>query len=260
MLLTIGTWAQEEYNPEDPPEPYTRFKLTVTATPMGYTSGSGMYLLGDVAYISTSAYSIDYTFSHWNRNGVHYSDVQSFQYTVTAERATFEAVYDYTPQDPAEPLSDNRYRLYLTNNIPEACSFNFSSGSKREADSYVNVVAYPSPDYDFLGWYEGSTLVSSVLNFNYLMGYKTTTLTARFEYNPPSPGEPISAGGDVENGLLGDVNGDGKVNVSDAVDLIGYYLNNKTSELNASIADVDKNGTINVSDAVEIIDKYLNNK
>ena len=64
----------------------------------------------------------------------------------------------------------------------------------------------------------------------------------------------------AEDGLLGDVNGDGKVNVSDAVDLIGYYLNNKTSELNASIADVDKNGTINVSDAVEIIDIYLNNK
>ena len=59
--------------------------------------------------------------------------------------------------------------------------------------------------------------------------------------------------------LVGDVDGNGIVNVSDAVDLIDYYLKGTTDQLDPAVADLDSNGIINVSDAVEIIEKYLHN-
>ena len=258
-LIPMMVCAQE-FNPENPPEPYTYYKVTVTATPFGYTSGSGMYLSGNVVNVGTSAYSTDYTFSHWNKNGAYYGNTRNFEYTVTGEKVSFEAVYDYTPVDPAEPQSYNKYRLYLTNNMPEACSFNRTSGEKVEADRYVSISAYSSPDYDFLGWYEGSTLISSSLSFNYLMPYSSTTLTARFAYNPVNPDEPTSAGGNIANGLLGDVNGDGVVNLIDAATVISKYLSNDTSALNPAVADMNGDGVINLIDAAAIEVIFIENK
>lgn len=256
LVLPLFSWAQE-YNPEDPPEPYTMYKVVVTANPYGYTSGSGTYLLGDVVYISTSSYDMDYTFSHWNKNGSYYSDEPYFEYTVTNEKAYFEAIYEYTPSDPSEPMASNEYRLYLTNNIPEACSFNMTSGQKVEADQYVYLCAYPSMDYDFLGWYEGSKLVNSELEFNYLMGFSNATLTAKFVYNPSNPDEPYSMGGDISNYLLGDVDGDGTIDAADVILLINHYIADTTGELVLDRCDMNTDGMIDAADIILVINKYL---
>lgn len=263
MLLWSGIsiHGQDEYNPTNPGEPYARYKLTVSATPTGYVSGGGMYLLGDQVTVNTSASSQDYTFSHWTKNGTFYTDEPSFTYTITSEITKLEAVYDFTPVNPAEPVSNNQFRLYLTNNITQACSFNRTSGAKAEVDEYVYVQAYPNSGYDFLGWYENGVKVSDELAFNYMMGNASATLTARFAYNPVNPDEPASAGGsDIANTKEGDVNGDGVVNVMDAIALIGRYLQNTTEEIDTWVGDVNKDGTINVMDAIEIINRYLNNQ
>lgn len=261
LMMIIGmVWAlpmlADDFNPDNPAEPYTKYKVTTTATPFGYTSGGGMYMSDDVITLSTSAYSSDYTFNHWTKDGAFYSSEQNCTYTVEAKRTDFVAVYDYTPQDPAEPQFSNQFRLFLTNNISSACSFNMTSGAKVEADTYVTVTAYTSNAYDFLGWYQGSEKVSDALSFNFLMPAENTTLTARFSYNPENPDEPNA----TDYTVVGDVNEDKVVNVSDAVDLIQAYLGGTTSELKMSVADVDDNKVVNVSDAVEIITKYLNNK
>lgn len=52
-------------------------------------------------------------------------------------------------------------------------------------------------------------------------------------------------------GLLGDVNGDGVVNVKDA-SLVQKYAATMTVELNLKLADVNKDGVVNVKDATEI--------
>ena len=59
--------------------------------------------------------------------------------------------------------------------------------------------------------------------------------------------------------LLGDINGDGVVNVMDATALIGAYLKGTTDSLQQSVADVNHDGVINVMDATEIINIYLHN-
>lgn len=250
-----------DFDPTPPPEPLTKYKVSVTATPKGYTSGSGSYQSGTNVTISTSAYA-GYTFSHWTLNGEHYSDKRSFTYTVQPITARFVAVYEFTPADPAEPTASNEYRLYLENNISQAGSFNRSSGSKVEADTYVTITANKSADYDFLGWYEGGTLVSTNLSFNYLMPYRTHTLTARFVFNPRDPEEPgsVTDENDVQNQKRGDVNGDGEVNITDAIEIYSMILQVQTHMMQIGYSDANKDGDVNISDAIEIYNWILQGK
>ncbi|MBQ0023222.1 MAG: hypothetical protein KBT29_08290, partial [Prevotellaceae bacterium] len=131
MLLTfvVGSMhAQEDFDPENPAEPLTKYRLTTKATPMGYASGTGQYLSDTQVWVNTSAYSENYVFSHWTKNGEYYSDAQSFYFTMPEDYVDFVAVYDYSPVDPQEPIANYTHRLFLESNIDVACSFNMSSG------------------------------------------------------------------------------------------------------------------------------------
>ena len=57
--------------------------------------------------------------------------------------------------------------------------------------------------------------------------------------------------------LRGDVNDDGKVDISDMSDLIDYLLSNKTTEVNVDAADCDTNGEVGISDVSTLIDYLL---
>lgn len=252
--------AQDDYNPTNPAEPYTYYKLTVTASPTGNTSGSGKYMSGTNVSIRTSA-AANYTFSHWTKNGEYYGDTQNFTFTMPEESVNFVAVYDYSPIDPAEPLPNYTHRLYLTTNIDGACSFNMSSGTKVKEDTYVRVRATGSQGFVFEGWYEKGVLVSEVADFNYLMGTDNVTLEAKYSYNPQNPDEPVgSPSADVANANPGDIDEDGKVDIVDKVILVNHYLNGTTSEMNQRLGDVNQDGSIDIVDAVEIVNIYLNNK
>lgn len=257
LILMAGNVQAQDLNPANPPEPFTYHRVTVSATPYGYTSGAGRYLQDQQVTISTSAYS-GYTFSHWTRNGVMYSTERNFTYTVDGEKADFVAHYDFTPTDPQEPQGVYRHRLYLMNNIQEACSFNMSSGQKVDEDTYIRVQAYSNVGYDFLGWYMGNVKVSEAESFNYLMGAENVTLEARYKYNPTNPDEPMGgAQDDVANGVKGDVNGDGIVNVSDAIQIINAISSSKIDLLDKNVADMNSDGVVNVSDAIQIINVII---
>ena len=255
--------AQDDFDPATPIEPYMRYKVKVEVNEpaAAYISGEGIYTVGTQVYINTSAKSSNYTFSHWLKDGVEYSTSTGFYYTVN-ESAKFVAVYDFTPTAPSEPSGSYPRKLYLESSPNDACSFNRTSGAKVDEETYVNVAVYPNVGFEFKGWYENGVKVSSSTSFNYLMGNDDTTLTAMFEYNPATPDEPEMADDQesVANSKLGDIDGNGIVNVSDAVDLIEHYIAGTVDELDMSVADVDGNGIINVSDAIEIIDIYINNR
>lgn len=266
MLLTFAVGnihAQDDFNPTNPAEPYTKYKLTTTATPFGYASGAGSYMSGDEVWVNTSAYSQDYKFLYWLKDGVRYSDAQSFYFTMPDDYVNLVAVYEYDPVDPSEPIANYTYRLYLTSNIDVACSFNISSGTKVKEDSYVQLTAYCNSGYDFVGWFDDGKLVSESLSFNYLMGTENVTLTAQFLYNPTDPDEPGGAEQDdvdMEEAKLGDISGDGIIDVGDKVMLVNHYLKGETMLLNPKVADVNNDNSIDVGDAVEIINIYLNKK
>lgn len=266
MLLTLSVGsmhAQDDYNPVNPAEPYTRYRLTTTAEPAGYASGSGTYMSGNQVWVNTSA-SQDYVFLYWTLNGERYSDAQSFYFTMPEDYVNLVAVYEYNPVDPSEPVANYTHRLFLNSNIDVACSFNMSSGTRVGEDQYVTVRAYINSGYDFVGWFENGKLVSDQTSFNYLMGTENVTLTAQFLYNPIDPDEPGSADSqddiDMQETTLGDISGDGTIDVGDKVLLVNHYLNGSASELPLKTADVNKDGSIDIGDAVEIINMYINSK
>lgn len=264
-LLWVGALAQGEFNPENPPDPLLKYKVTVAVSPAeaGYASGGGKYAEGAQVNISTSA-NYGYDFQYWTLNGEQYANTPQLNYEMTTQPANFVAVYKFNPISPADPVQDNySFRLYLTNNAEDACTFNIVSGNKYQADQYVYVAATNiSPGFVFQGWFLDGQKVSDATSFNYLMPYANTTLTARFVYDPAPPPDPEMAveQNNVDQGRRGDLNEDGVVNISDAVLLINHYLNGTTGQLTMGVADVNNDGEINISDAVEIINRYLNNQ
>jgi len=91
---------------------------------------------------------------------------------------------------------------------------------------------------------------------------ETTTTTVRIE---PVP---------VENGILGDVDGNGSVSINDAILVLEYYSRNEagleakfiwsaddleSEKMIFNAADMNKNGTINIDDAISILSLYAAN-
>ena len=61
----------------------------------------------------------------------------------------------------------------------------------------------------------------------------------------------------VDDVIPGDVNGDGKVNITDVTDLIDYLLSGDASAINLAGADCNQDGSVNISDVTALIDYLL---
>ena len=266
LLIVSSMQAQTEFNPNDPAEPQVPvfyYKLTVACDPAvaGYAGGSGNYAPGQQVTVSTSAQS-GFSFSHWTLNGQRIDEAASFSYATVAGQMDFVAHYDLAPVDPAEPTMDVKSHLYLNSEPEGICTFNRTSGALVQADNYVALnVTNCDQWYEFTGWYKGNELVSSVADFNYLADFRDATLTAHFRqlpFAPADPSEPVSQGGDIQTLLTGDANGDGSVDVTDAVAVINAYLTQDETAIEAKVADMNRDGVIDITDAVAIINLYLN--
>ena len=268
LLLLITGSMQAQFNPDDPAEPQTPvfyYPLTVACDPdiAGYASGAGNYAPGTSRTVSTSA-KAGYAFSHWTLNGETIDQPASFSYTTVAGPMAFVAHYNLSPVDPAEPTMNVKSRLYLDSEPEGICTFNRTSGELVQADNYVALnVTNCDQWYEFTGWYKGNELVSNEQNFQYLADFHDVTLTAHFRelpFTPTNPDDPVSQGGNIQTLQTGDANGDGSVDVTDAVAVINAYLTSDQSGINAGVADVNYDGVIDITDAVAIINLYLNSQ
>lgn len=263
LLLVSGSGRvlADDFDPVLPPDPHAKFKVTTTVSPAeaGYASGAGSYLAGTTVTVSTSAKS-GYTFDHWELNGERYASTgTSFSHVTTAERADFVAVYAFDPNIPSDPQQNIRCRLYLEPSTAGACSFNQTSGSRWAQGTTVSVRANASQGYDFKGWYEGDTFLSSNASFTYTMSSsKDVTLTAHYEFNPAIPADPQSASTDIANPEPGDVNGDGAIDVDDMNLIIALMLGKQLSGIEDTQMDLSEDGTIDIDDLNMLIVKVLN--
>lgn len=255
LVLAVRASAQGGFNPDNPPEPLAQYKVSLACTPpeAAYTSGAGKYTTGTTVNIRTSARGSNYTFEHWLKDGAVYTTDMNFTYTVEARNVTFTAVWRFNPNSPPEPMAKNEYRLYLEQNMNGAGSFNRTSGAKAEAGSSVYLRAYNNQGFVFEGWYEGETLVNSNATFYYTMPAHHVTLTAHYRYDPNSPADPQSSQTDIDNRLIGDVNGDGVITSADAVCIINYVVRKENAVFIEANADVNGDGVITSADAVCII-------
>ncbi len=62
----------------------------------------------------------------------------------------------------------------------------------------------------------------------------------------------------VVNYTLGDVNGDGKLNVMDIVEMVGNIMGDDSDTFVFVAADIDGNGTVNVMDLVNLVEIIMN--
>lgn len=83
-----------------------------------------------------------------------------------------------------------------------------------------------------------------------------------FVFNIPTIGKTNQLSSYViehKNALIGDVNGDGVINISDVVCLINYILEKDNPIFIYNAADVNNDGSINISDVTSIVDLIINN-
>lgn len=269
--------AQDDYNPGSPPEPYIYYTVTVLSDPTGMSvSGGGKYLEGKSVTISAVDSANYHKFTHWNRDGEFWGTDRTFSYTVENVHTTFTACYEevyheeeedvYNPTNPAEPTTPAvkvTRTLTLVSSPAGTCTFNVSKVQEVEVQDYIYLRAYPATNYKFVGWYSNGVRISTSAAFNYQMPEHNVTLTAicRYDYDPTNPSEPGNTGQeDVDLGQMGDANGDGLINVADAVHVINVYLAGGVVAGNNIVCDMNDDGKIDVADAVMIVNNYLKNE
>lgn len=64
---------------------------------------------------------------------------------------------------------------------------------------------------------------------------------------------------ETEAGLMGDVNGDGAIDMKDALKVIQYYVGKNPSDFNVAVADLNGDGEVDMKDALAIVKIYTSN-
>ncbi len=114
------------------------------------------------------------------------------------------------------------------------------------------------------GWNTAAVTISDYMfsNCTNLVGAQGTTYNesnpkdktyAHIDGGPSNPGYFT----DKNASLRGDVNGDHLVNITDAIDLISYILNDE-GDINLEAANFNNDDEMNISDAIDLINFILN--
>ena len=81
--------------------------------------------------------------------------------------------------------------------------------------------------------------------------YPSTAISFEAQTVVGTPSEPLSL--IVASVLLGDVNGNGGVDIGDAVSIVNYLVGKESTTFMEKAADTNKNGQIDIGDAVTIV-------
>ncbi len=216
LLCGTGSWAQNDFNPVSPAEPgEPPMKLTLLASPSegGSVYGGGKYAPGTKVSLRASNQT-GFVFTKWtNEQGDVLSTSSSFTYTKNRGDETLTAHFEFSPGNPGEPTEIAQSVYYwLTLAAEEGGSV--SGGGRYQAGTKVTVRATTASQYEFIGWYDSEGVrVSTDMNYQYTMTTASITLTARFRFNPDSPGEPSEPGIKPKHNLTATATDGGTVNV-----------------------------------------------
>ncbi len=145
------------------------------------------YSNGDQVTLSAVA-AEGYTFRGWLDGATTASTQASFVYTVAANKtftAKFKAVVvvpTYTLTLAADPANGG-----TVSKTPNQASY--------AAGAAVTLTATAAENYEFVGWYDGATLLSSLTSYAYTMPAANKSLTAKFELSGlPAPANVTASG------------------------------------------------------------------
>ena len=180
MLLSMVARGQD-FNPDSPPEPGARYKLTVKAQPTeaATVSGGGLYAVNANVNVKAVARSANWLFKNWtNAEGEVVSTSSTFTHRKLNSAETLTANYEYQKTS----------RLTI--------AYDPSSIKTSEVKEYAVGVTYSYTastysDYTFVNW---TTSDGTVISTNRAVSYTVTendeTITAHYRFTPGSPAEP----------------------------------------------------------------------
>ena len=180
MLLSMVARGQD-FNPDSPPEPGARYKLTLKASPAeaATVSGGGLYAVNASVSVKAVAKSSNWRFRDWtDAEGKVVSTSSSFTHRKLNSAETLTANYEYQKTS----------RLTI--------AYDPSSIKTSEVKEYVVGVTYSYTastytDYTFVNWTTSDgTVISTNRTVSYTVTENDETITAHYRFTPGSPAEP----------------------------------------------------------------------
>lgn len=180
MLLSMVARGQD-FNPDSPPEPGARYKLTLKAKPAeaATVSGGGLYAVNANVNVKAVAKSSNWRFRNWtDAEGKVVSTSSSFTHQKLNSAETLTANYEYQKTS----------RLTV--------AYDPSSIKTSEVKEYAVGVTYSYTastytDYTFVNWTTSDgTVISTERTVRYTVTENDETITAHYRFTPGSPAEP----------------------------------------------------------------------
>lgn len=180
MLLSMVARGQD-FNPDSPPEPGARYKLTLKAQPAeaATVSGGGLYVVNANVNVKAVARSANWLFKNWtDADGKVVSTSSSFTHRKLNSNETLTANYEYQKTS------------LLT------IAYDPSSIKTSEVKEYAVGVTYSYTastysDYTFVNWTTSDgTVISTERTVRYTVTENDETITAHYRFTPGSPAEP----------------------------------------------------------------------
>ena len=180
MLLSMVARGQD-FNPDSPPEPGARYKLTLKAEPAeaATVSGGGLYVVNANVSVKAVAKSSNWRFKNWtDAEGKEVSAKSSFTHRKLNSNETLTANYEYQKTSRLTIAYDPS--SIGTSEVKEyAVGVTFST----QASTYT--------DYTFVNWTTSDgTVISTNRKVSYTFTENDETITAHYRYTPGSPAEP----------------------------------------------------------------------
>lgn len=158
-----------------------------------------------------------------------------------------EGIYEGKIEIPFQIYSKDQYELKM-NEENITLGLNGTTTLSIYTEPYVFIGA------PFITWKSLNPNIASVNEKGEVTALQkgTATITAKFN------GETVSSTVEVVDYLKGDINKDGKINLTDVIQLLKIYLNiNPSIEDIITLGDMDNNNTINLSDVIILLKTYL---
>ena len=180
MLLSMVARGQD-FNPDSPPEPGARYKLTLKAQPAeaATVSGGGLYAVNANVNVKAVARNANWRFKNWtDAEGKVVSTSSSFTHRKLNSAETLTANYEYQKTS----------RLTI--------AYDPSSIRASEVKEYAVGVTYSYTastysDYTFVNWTTSDgTVISTERTVRYTVTENDETITAHYRFTPGSPAEP----------------------------------------------------------------------
>ena len=247
-------------------------KLTTTYNDYIYCKLYHEYSSGESALVDEKYWSVNIAGGNSNTTTVTFNDLSHGKY--------FAAFYYYSYYSGVLASESNIYEvgypasLSVTYNIPEANSDHQIVGDKITVNAKVKNNRTTNYNSDFIVKLYYKTLLGNVVTATKSIPLDipgSSSVDETFTFNDISKGNYFikffyydydnqklalqTATYQVLGTIKGDVNGDGKVNVSDVTALVNMILG--VSAMDSSRADVNGDGKVNVSDVTALINIIL---